>query len=137
MNYWLIKTDPDTYSWNDIAEKKTDVWDGVRNFAARLHLRAMKKNDLCLFYHSGDEKCVRGIVKIIKEAYPDPTAADGDWSAVDIKCVKELQQDVSLADIKAEKTLADIPLIKISRLSVMPLSLYQFEKILKMSGTHL
>lgn len=137
MQYWLIKTDPDTYSWDDISKQKSDVWDGVRNYAARLHLRAMKKKDLCLFYHSGSDKCVTGVVRITKEAYPDPTATDGDWSAVDIQYVKPLQRAVSLAAIKSEKSLSDILLIKIGRLSVMPLTAYQFEKILAMGNTAL
>lgn len=137
MQYWLIKSDPDTYAWNDFVKKKTDVWDGVRNYAARLHLRAMQKNDLCLFYHSGDDKCVKGIAKIHKTAYPDPTAKEGDWSAVDIQMVKPLKNDVSLADIRSEKSLADMLLIKISRLSVMPVTAFQFEKILQMGETKL
>lgn len=135
MQYWLIKSDPETYDWNDIVKQKTDVWDGVRNYAARLHLRAMKKNDLVLFYHSGGDRCIKGIVRIAKEAYPDPTAKEGDWTAVDIKYVKPLQQDVSLAEIKAEPSLADILLIKISRLSVMPITTFQFQKILEMGKT--
>lgn len=135
MQYWLIKTDPDTYSWNHIVKKKKDSWDGVRNYAARLHLRAMQKNDNCLFYHSGDDKCIKGVVKIIKTFYPDPTAKEGDWSAVDIQVVKSLNKEVTLAEIKAEKTLADMLLIKISRLSVMPVTEYQFNKILEMGST--
>lgn len=135
MQYWLIKSDPETYDWNDIVKQKTDMWDGVRNYAARLHLRAMKKNDLVLFYHSGDDRCIKGIVRIAKEAYPDPTATEDDWTAVDITYVKPLKQDVSLAEIKAEPSLADILLIKISRLSVMPITTFQFQKILEMGKT--
>ncbi|MBK7110126.1 MAG: EVE domain-containing protein [Bacteroidetes bacterium] len=135
MQYWLIKSDPETYDWNDIVKQKTDMWDGVRNYAARLHLRAMKKNDLVFFYHSGDDRCIKGIVRIAKEAYPDPTATEDDWTAVDITYVKPLKQDVSLAEIKAEPSLADILLIKISRLSVMPITTFQFQKILEMGKT--
>lgn len=137
MHYWLVKTEPGTYSWNDFEKIKTDVWSGVRNYAARLHIRAMKKNDLCLFYHSGEDTAVVGVAKIVKEFYADPTATDGDWNAVDIAVVKKLKNPVTLKEIKSEKKLADMLLVKISRLSVMPVTEFQFNKILEMGNTKL
>lgn len=135
MNYWLIKSEPGAYSWDDLMKKKTDVWSGVRNYAARLHLRAMKKGDLALFYHSGDESQIVAIAKITKEAYPDPTATEGDWTAVDVTAVKKLKKPVTLKQVKAEKSLLDMPLVKISRLSVSPVTEFQFFKILDMGET--
>jgi predicted RNA-binding protein with PUA-like domain len=134
MNYWLVKSEPETYSWTDLVKDKKTMWDGVRNFAARLHLRAMKKGDCVLFYHSGDDKCVVGISEVVKEHYADPTAKEGDWSVVDIKPVKALKTPVTLAQVKAEKKLADIYLVRQGRLSVMPLKKSEFELIVKMGN---
>ncbi|HMX05582.1 MAG TPA: EVE domain-containing protein [Chitinophagales bacterium] len=134
MQYWLIKSEPEAYSWDDLVEKKIDIWSGVRNYAARLHLRAMKKGDLCLFYHSGNVSACVGIAKVVKAAYPDPTAEEGDWSAVDVAPVKKLKREVSLKEIKLIPALADMPLVRISRLSVSPVTEFQYHKILDMSN---
>lgn len=137
MQYWLIKSEPHTYSWDDFVAKKTDIWNGVRNYAARNNLRQMQKGDLCLFYHSGDVSACVGIAKVVKTAYPDPTAEEGDWSAVDVTVVKKLQKEVSLKAIKKIPALADMPLVRISRLSVSPVTELQFYTILDMAETKL
>lgn len=135
MNYWLIKSEPGEYSFQDLMNDKRTRWDGVRNYAARNHLRAMKTDDLALFYHSVDDKEVVGICKVVQEFYPDPTAESGDWSAVDFAPVKLLEKKVNLIDIKAEPALQNIGLVRIGRLSVMPLEEVEFFKILDMGGT--
>jgi predicted RNA-binding protein with PUA-like domain len=124
MAYWLLKTEPDSYSWDDQVKKgaKGDAWTGVRNFRARGHLRAMKKGDLAFFYHTGDEKQVVGIVEVIREAYPDPTDKEGVFKAVDIRAVKPLKKPVTLAAVKADKRLKEMVLAKQPRLSVQPVS---------------
>lgn len=132
MNYWLVKSEPFKYSWEKFVEDDHAVWDGVRNYAARIHLRAMKKGDHVLFYHSNEGLAVVGIAKVTKEAYQDPTTPD-DWSVVDLKPVKKLKKPVTLAAIKQEKSLANIALIRIGRLSVMPLNDLEYNKILEMS----
>jgi predicted RNA-binding protein with PUA-like domain len=132
MNYWLVKSEPTTYSFQQLKEDKETCWDGVRNFAARIHLRAMKKGDLVLFYHSNIDTAVIGIAKVKKEAYPDPTAKEGDWSAVDLSYSKAFKNPVSLAQIKAEKKLQNTGLVRIGRLSVMPLTTEEFELICEM-----
>jgi predicted RNA-binding protein with PUA-like domain len=137
MQYWLIKTEPGTYSWDDLVAKKTDIWNGVRNYAARNNLRLMKKGDICLFYHSGDVSACVGIAKVAKAAYPDPTAEEGDWSAVDVTAVKKLKKEVSLKDIKKIPELADMQLVRISRLSVSPVTEFQFRMILDLGGVKL
>src|SRR3954469_16346161 len=120
MNYWLFKSDPETYGWAEFSKDKKTSWDGVRNYAARIHLKGMKKGDPVLFYHSNIDAGVVGIAKVTKEFYQDPTTEDTAWVSVELEYVKPLKQPVSLATIKAEKKLKDIPLIKIGRLSVMP-----------------
>lgn len=132
MNYWLVKSEPFKYSWDQFVEDDHAVWDGVRNYAARLHLRAMKKGDSVLFYHSNEGMEVVGISKVVKEAYQDPTTTE-DWSVVDLKPVKKLKKAVTLAAIKKEESLANIALIRIGRLSVMPLKELEYNKILLMS----
>jgi len=124
MAYWLLKTEPDSYSWDDQVKKgaKGDAWTGVRNFRAREHLKAMKKGDLAFFYHTGDEKQVVGIVEVIREGYPDPTDKEGVFTAVDIKAVKPLKQPVTLASVKADKRLKDMVLARQPRLSVQPVT---------------
>jgi predicted RNA-binding protein with PUA-like domain len=135
MNYWLVKSEPETYSWPTfVAEGKT-AWTGVRNFAARLNLRAMKKNDLVFFYHSGEEKSVVGLARVEKEFYPDTAADEGDWSCVDLKAEKILAKPVTLAQIKADKILKETILAKQSRLSVSPLTQAQFERLLQLAKT--
>jgi predicted RNA-binding protein with PUA-like domain len=131
MNYWLMKTEPSTYSWNNLEKDKKATWDGVRNFQARNNLKAMKKDDLAFLYHSNEDKAVIGIVKIIKENYPDPK--DKEWIVVDIAPVEKLKSSVSLAQIKSDKRLVDMVLVRSSRLSVQPVRKEEFEMIIKLS----
>jgi predicted RNA-binding protein with PUA-like domain len=133
-NHWLVKSEPSAYSWADLIREKQTAWTGVRNFQARNNLRAMKKGDLVLFYQSVTDPSVRGITKVVKEAYPDPTAKEGDWSCVDLAAVKPLPSPVTLQEIKGEKSLAESSLIKQSRLSVMPITPGEYERILGMGG---
>lgn len=135
MNYWLVKSEPDEYGFPDLQAEGTGRWDGVRNYAARNHLRSMRVGDLVLFYHSRKGLEVAGICKVAREAYPDPTAEKGDWSAVDLTAVQPLQQPVSLQDIKANPKLQEMPLVRIGRLSVMPVAEVEFREILKMGDT--
>lgn len=138
MQYWLVKQEPGDYSWSDLEKDGRTAWTGVRNFQARSNLRAMKKGDLAFFYHSGDEKQVVGVATVVKEAYPDPTGpAAEDWSAVDVAPVKALKQPVTLAEIKGQKQLQDMKLVRQSRLSVSPVTSAQFEQILRMGETKL
>jgi len=132
---WLVKSEPGAYSWEQFAAERGTFWSGVRNPLARNHLAAMKKGDAVLFYHSGDGKEVVGLARVTREAYPDPTADDPKWLVVDLAPVKPLAQQVTLAAIKAEKSLAEIALVRMSRLSVMPLTKAAFEKILAMGKT--
>jgi predicted RNA-binding protein with PUA-like domain len=134
MQYWLVKQEPEAYSWQTLVKERRTAWTGVRNFAARLHLRGMKKGDLVLFYHSVSEKQIVGVARVEKEAYPDPTATEGDWSCVDLAPVKALRQPVSLAVIKSDKVLQKMPLVKIGRLSVMPVTREQFDHVLELGG---
>lgn len=133
MKYWLIKQEPSSYSWDDFVADKKTAWTGVRNFQARNNLKAMKKGDRAFYYHSGEGKEVVGIAEIVKEAYPDPTATEGDWICVDVAAVKPLKRAVSLAEIKTEKSLKEMVLVKNSRLSVQPVSEAEFEKIISMA----
>ena len=132
-NSWLVKQEPEDYSWDDLVRDKKTAWTGVRNFQARNNLRNMKTGDAVLFYHSGKEKSVIGIAEVAKAAYADPTADDDSWIAVDIKPVKRLANPVSLADIRANAKLHDLLLVRQSRLSVMPLSIKDFDEIVGMS----
>lgn len=134
MNYWIVKQEPESYSWADFLKDGRTAWTGVRNFQARNNLRAMKKGDMALYYHSGDEKQIVGVAKVAKEAYPDPTAKEGDWSCVDLAAVNTLPQAVPLAAIKNEPALKEIHLVRNSRLSVSPLTGAQFERLMKMAG---
>ena len=129
MNYWLIKTEPGNYSWEDLKRDKETYWDGVRNYQARNNLKEMKAGDLCLYYHSVNEKCVLGLAKVVKEAYQDPTTDDERWVAVDVVPDKEFKTPVTLAMVKAEADLADMVLVKNSRLSVQPVKPAEFDKI--------
>ena len=135
MQHWLVKQEPEDYSWADFVADGQTAWTGVRNFQARKNLRAMKPGDLALYYHSGLEKAVVGIARVEKEAYRDPTADEGDWVAVDLKPVKAVNQPVSLAAVKAEPALSNIALVRQGRLSVSPLNREQFQHILKMGQT--
>jgi predicted RNA-binding protein with PUA-like domain len=134
MNYWLVKSEPSVYSWDQLVKDKKVTWDGVRNFAARNHLRAMKKGDEVFFYHSNEGLAIVGIAEVTKEAYQDPTTDDTNWSVVDLKPVKALPKPVSLADMKADKAFEHMALIRIGRLSVSPVSAAEQKKILKMGG---
>ncbi len=131
MNYWLVKQEPEAYSFDNlVADGKTD-WTGVRNFQARNNLQAMKRGDKVLFYHSISEKAVVGLTEVSRESFPDPT--DGKWFAVEIKPLEKFAKPVTLAEIKASKMLENIALIKQSRLSVMPLKNYEFDEILRLT----
>lgn len=134
MNYWLVKSDPDTYGWPEMKKDKETFWDGVRNYAARIHLRAMAKGDQVLFYHSQSDKTVVGVTKVTKEAYQDPTTEDDRWVAVDLAYVSEFKNPVTLADIKATPKLENIALVRQSRLSVMPLTKQEYDLIVKMGA---
>lgn len=134
-SFWLVKSEPGSYSWDRFVHDAGTFWSGVRNPMARNHLAAMREGDAVLFYHSGDDKSVVGIARVTKSAYPDPTADDPKWLAVDLAPVKPLAQPVTLAAIKAEKSLAEIALVRMSRLSVMPLPRAAFEKILSLGKT--
>ena len=137
IRHWLVKSEPDVYSWQKFVTEKKAVWDGVRNFEARNNLRAMKKGDLVLFYHSNEGKEIVGIASVAKEAYADPTATEGDWSAVEITPKKALSQPVTLAQAKADKKLADFGLVRKSRISVVPASPEEFARILELGKTKL
>jgi predicted RNA-binding protein with PUA-like domain len=128
-NYWMVKQEPEAYSWDDLVRDGKTDWTGVRNFQARNNLRQMKVGDRVLFYHSGTGKAVVGIAEVAKAAYPDATADDAQWVAVDIKPVKPLGEPVPLAAIRYHDKLADLPLIRQSQLSVMPLTKEEFEVI--------
>ncbi len=134
MSFWLAKSDPETYGWTELLRDRKTSWDGVRNFKARNYIRAMKPGELVLFYHSGDEKSVVGAMKVLSEAFPDPTADEEGWSAVDVAPAWALARPVTLASIKAEPSLKDIYLVRVARLSVMPLEQEAFDRIVAMGG---
>ena len=133
MNYWLIKSEPNTWSWNDQVKEGKTMWDGVRNYQARNNLMKMKKKDLCFFYHSVKEKQIIGIVEVVKEHYPDPTDQTGKFVVTDVKTKTKLNKPVTLEEIKNNSKLSKIMLIKQSRLSVMPLSKSEWNEIIKIS----
>ena len=135
MNYWLVKSEPGAYSWSQLLKDGEAQWTGVRNFAARNHLRAMKSGDVVFFYHSGEDKSVVGLARVIRESYPDPTAGEGDWAAVDLVPVKPLAKPVLLSQIKADKIPKEMVLAKQSRLSVTPVTREEFKRLLELSGT--
>jgi len=134
MAHWLLKSEPTAYSWEQMLKDKKTNWTGIRNYAARLHLRNMKKGDEAFFYHSNKGLEIVGIVKIVKEAYQDPTTTDDAWVAVDIAPVRSLKKPVSMADIKLNKKLAEMALLRISRLSVQPVTDEEWNTIIKMAG---
>lgn len=135
MQYWLMKSEPDVFSYDDLVKKGSEHWDGVRNYTARNNMRAMKKGDKALFYHSNIGKAVVGIITIVKEAYQDPTTDEIAWVCVDVAPNQKLKNPVTLAAIKANPNLAEMQLIKQSRLSVSAVTKEEFEEILKMSKT--
>ena len=132
MNYWMVKQEPEAYSFDDLLRDGKTDWTGIRNYQARNNLRAMRAGDKVLFYHSVSEKSVVGVAEVARGEFPDPT--DEKWIAVELKAVEKLTKPVSLEQIKAEKSLADIALLKQSRLSVLPLTKAEFETIIKISG---
>ena len=133
MNHWLVKSEPFKYSWEKFVKDKKAVWDGVRNYAARNNMRAMKKGDLVFFYHSNEGLEIVGIAKVVKEAYQDPTTEDTAWSVVEIAPFKALKKPVSLSLIKSDKQLANMQIIKLSRLSVSAVTQAEFDRILELS----
>ena len=135
MHYWLVKQEPEKYPWAQFVKDKGTYWDGVRNYQARNNLRSMKKGDLVLYYHSVSEKAVVGVAKVMTQAYPDPTAKEGDWSVVDLKPLKAITEPVTLDQIKTDPKLSEVALIKQSRLSVMPLRANEFKRILLLGKT--
>ena len=134
MNYWLVKSEPDAFSWEQQVAHGVEPWTGVRNYTARLNLRAMKKGDLAFFYHSNVGKEIVGVVKVAREAYPDPTATEGDWSCVDMRAVGPFPTKVTLAQMKVDPALADFSLIRFSRLSVAPVTAEEWTYICKLGG---
>src|SRR5438105_2514225 len=137
MAYWLMKTEPEEFSWDDQVKRgaKGEVWSGVRNFTARRHLKEMKKGERVFFYHTGDEKQIVGIVEVVREAYPDPTAEAGEpWKVVDVKAIEPLTKPVTLAAVKADKRLKDMALAKYARLSVQPVTDEEWKLVCKMGG---
>jgi len=134
MNYWLVKSEPFKYSWEQFLKDKKTFWDGVRNYAARNNLRAMKKGDRVLFYHSNEGLAIVGIAEVVKEAYQDPRTEDANWVVVDLKPVKSVPNPVTLAAIKAEKSLAEMQLVRLGRLSVSAVTPAEYNKVLEMGG---
>ncbi|HEV2045018.1 MAG TPA: EVE domain-containing protein [Chthoniobacterales bacterium] len=133
-NFWLVKQEPSSYSWSDFTKDGGTSWTGVRNYAARNNLRRMGKGDEALFYHSGEDKAVVGIAKVAKTAYADPTAKEEDWSTVDLVPIKPLKRPVTLREIKKSPRLKKMQLVRLSRLSVMPVTTAEFQLILKMGA---
>ena len=130
MNYFILKTEPSTYSWLDLVKDKTTAWTGVRNYQARNNLRSMKTGDICLMYHSGDEKSVVGIAEVVKTAYQDPTTTEANWVCVDIQAKEELKKPISLSFIKEHPTLSKMLLVRHSRLSVIPIDADDYQTII-------
>jgi predicted RNA-binding protein with PUA-like domain len=134
MNYWLVKSEPDTYSWDFFVSKGRDIWDGVRNYQARNNLKAMSENDLVFFYHSNKGMEIVGLAKVVKESYQDPTTEDQRWVVVELAPVKKLAEPVSLSKIKTDPNLSEISLLKQSRLSVMPIKPEEFDRIMYLAN---
>ena len=132
--YWLVKSEPDSFSWDQQVANGIEPWTGVRNHTAKNHLKSMKLGDRAFFYHSNVGKEIVGVVEVVREAYPDPTADSGDWVCVDMKAVAPMPRPVSLVEIKADPAFADIPLVRYSRLSVMPISGPHWNRICRMGG---
>jgi len=134
MNYWLVKSEPFKYSWDQFVKDGKTFWDGVRNYGARNNLKAMKKGDHVFFYHSNEGLAIVGIAEVVKEAYQDPTTIDPNWVAVDLKPVKAMPKPVTLAQIKAEPSLQDMDLVRLSRLSVGRVTAKEYKKVMSMGG---
>ncbi|MBC7508338.1 MAG: EVE domain-containing protein [Ferruginibacter sp.] len=137
MPYWLIKSEPSVYSWDQFVNDKQTFWSGVRNYAARINLRAMKKGDEVLYYHSNEGVEIIGIAKIIKEAYQDPTTDDERWVAVDVKPQKKLKKAVTLAQVKADERLKNMALVRLGRLSVQPVTETEWKVVMELAGEKL
>lgn len=137
MAYWLVKSEPGAWSWDDHVKAKVAEWDGIRNYQADNNMKAMKKGDRAFFYHSVNEKQVVGILEVVKEHYPDPTDATGRFGMVDFKAVKPMSEPVTLAQIKAEPGLGEMALVRQTRLSVMPVTAAEWRTILKLGNTRL
>ena len=135
MNHWLVKSEPSVYSWEQFKKDKKAVWDGVRNYAARNNMRSMKKGDFVLFYHSNEGLAIVGVAKVVREAFQDPSTTDIAWSAVEISPVKALKKPVTLSQIREDKQLILMQIIRLSRLSVSAVTLEEFERVLDLSGT--
>jgi len=133
-SFWLVKQEPESYSWDDFVRERGTSWAGVRNYTARNNLRKMKKGDEVFFYHSGEQRAVVGIARVEKISYPDKTAREGDWSAVDLVPIRALSRPVTLSEIKATRSLQKLPLIRLSRLSVMPVGEAEFREIVEMGS---
>jgi len=134
MNYWLIKTEPNEYSWDDLVKLGRDHWDGVRNYAARKHMMGMKVGDLAFFYHSVKQRDIVGVVEIVREYYPDPTTDDDRWVVVDVVPKEQLKKSINLDQIKADTRLVNMALVRIGRLSVQPVTKNEFDIIMKMAN---
>jgi predicted RNA-binding protein with PUA-like domain len=134
MAYWLVKSEPSTYGWDQLVKDKKTTWDGVRNFAARGHLKAMKKDDDVLFYHSNEGTEIVGIAKVAKEFYQDPTTDDANWVAVDLKPSRKLKKPVTLLQAKSDKRLADMALVRLGRLSVQPVTEKEWNIVMELAG---
>ncbi len=134
MAYWLIKSEPGSYSWDQLVKDKKTGWEGVRNFAARNHLRAMKKKDKLLYYHSNTGTEIVGIAEVVKEHYEDPTSDDANWVAVDVKPVKKLKKPVTLIQVKSDERLRNMALIRLSRLSVQPVTDEEWKIVMELAG---
>jgi len=134
MAYWLVKSEPSAYSWEDLVKEKQTCWSGVRNYAARIHLKAMKKGDEVLFYHSNEGVEIVGVAKVAKEFYQDPTTDDDAWVAVDLKPFKKLKKPVTLLQVKADKQLAEMALVRLGRLSVQPVTEKEWNIIMELAG---
>ncbi|MEJ7822851.1 MAG: EVE domain-containing protein [Chitinophagaceae bacterium] len=134
MAYWLVKSEPDVYSWDQLVKDKQTFWSGVRNYAARIHLKNMKKGDAVLFYHSNEGTDIVGIAKVVKENYQDPTTDDDRWVAVDLKAHKKLKQPVTLSQIKSDKRLQQMALVRLGRLSVQPVTDKEWKIVMEMAG---
>lgn len=134
MAYWLVKSEPFKYSWEQLEKDKQTMWDGVRNYAARLHLKGMKKGDEVLFYHSNEGTEIVGIAKVAKEFYPDPTTEDDAWVAVDLKPYKKIKKPVTLAQVKGDKRLANMALVRLGRLSVQPVTNEEWDIVMELGG---
>ncbi len=134
MAYWLVKSEPDAFCWDQQAARGVEPWTGVRNHSAKLNLLAMRLGDRAFFYHSNTGRAVVGIVEVVREAYPDPTAESGPWVSVDMRALAPLPRPVTLAELKADPALADMPLIRLSRLSVSPVSEVHWRAVMSLAG---